>query len=113
MCSKMIVLVIILLISANGFAGDTGFYLATAGLAGATAADIVSGARLDDAKFHEVNVMGQSTVAQALVASGTSAGAWYGSRYLYKHGKKKTAILLMIGVAAAHGAAAAHNWRLK
>lgn len=80
------------------------------------AMDFYSGARLDQSKFHEVNIMGQNRAVQIGVMGGTGAFIVWGSGRIWKEGgwkKKLLAIGILAGGSAAHGWAAGHNWRLR
>jgi len=96
--------------SSGCLAGEAPFQVA---LSASAALDFYSGVRLNPGNFREVNpLLGQNRAVQASITAASTGGALYLSQRLYRGGKKKTAILLLIGGTALHTFGAAHNFRL-
>jgi hypothetical protein len=100
-----------MLVSSSCLASDLPFQI---GLAASTVLDFTSGATLDKKRFRETNpFLGQNRAVQATVMSATTATTIYSTRKLYKRGKKKTAIGLLLGATAFHIFGATHNLKLR
>lgn len=104
------ILMLLFVISVPVFGGEAPFQI---GLAASVGLDWYSGARLNSSRFREANpVMGQSRFSQAVVIGATAAVSMDLTHRLYKSGKRKTAIILMLSVTAVHGFAAYHNFKI-
>lgn len=94
-------------------AGDPAYHAAQVALAGSIAADWGSGILASRNGATEANpTLGQNHGVQAAIMTGVSLPVFLLARKAHKQGSKKVFIVLL-GVTALHGYAAAHNFRIK